>query len=52
MGEVEEWRKSGNLAFPYSPSDLDAGPAYEFSLYHLMKATSCTELFPVHIEWL
>lgn len=41
---------SGNLAFPYSPSDLDIGPHYEFSAYHLMKVTSPTELFPVHFE--
>lgn len=41
---------SGNLAFPYSPSDIDTGPHYEFSAYHLMKVTSPTELFPVHFE--
>lgn len=41
---------SGNLAFLYSPSELDAGAAYEFSAYHLMKAASPTELFPVVIE--
>ena len=41
---------SGNLAFPYSPSDLDAGPVYEFSAYHLMKADSPLELFPVEME--
>ncbi len=41
---------SGNLAFPYSPSDLDTGPHYEFSAYHLMKVESPTELFPVHFE--
>ncbi len=41
---------SGNLAFPYSPSDLDIGPVYEFSAYHLMKAASPTELFPVTLE--
>jgi hypothetical protein len=41
---------SGNLAFPYSPSDLDLGPVYEFSAYHLMKVESPTELFPVHFE--
>ncbi|WP_457090359.1 acyclic terpene utilization AtuA family protein [Microvirga sp. P5_D2] len=41
---------SGNLAFPYSPSDLDIGPVYEFSAYHLMKVESPTELFPVHFE--
>ena len=41
---------SGNLAFPYSPSDLDIGAHYEFSAYHLMKVNSPTELFPVHLE--
>jgi hypothetical protein len=41
---------SGNLAFPYSPSELDAGPTYEFSVYHLMKVSSHTELFPVRYE--
>ncbi len=28
---------AGNLAFPFSPSDLKMGEAYEFSLYHLME---------------
>lgn len=34
-----EGRKStaGNLAFPFAPSDIDFGPVYEFSVYHLMK---------------
>lgn len=41
---------SGNLAFPYSPSDLDLGPVYEFSAYHLMKVDTPTELFPVRYE--
>lgn len=41
---------SGNLAFPYSPSDLDIGPVYEFSAYHLMKVASSTELFPATLE--
>lgn len=39
---------SGNLAFPYSPSDIDTGAVYEFTVYHLMTAESPTELFPVH----
>lgn len=39
---------SGNLAFPYSPSDVDTGAVYEFSIYHLMQTTSPTELFPIH----
>ncbi|MEA2084954.1 MAG: acyclic terpene utilization AtuA family protein [Thermodesulfobacteriota bacterium] len=28
---------AGNLAFPFSPSDIKAGPVYEFSIYHLME---------------
>jgi len=47
-----QYNTSGNLAFPYSPSEIDAGPAYEFSAYHLMKVKSATELFPVHMETL
>ena len=36
-----EGRKSsaGNLAFPFAPSDVEFGPVYEFSIYHLMKIT-------------
>ncbi len=47
-----QYNTSGNLAFPYSPSELDAGLAYEFSVYHLMKAKSPMELFPMHVEML
>lgn len=43
---------SGNLAFLYSPSEIDAGLAYGFSAYHLMKVGSPTELFPTHFEQL
>lgn len=28
---------AGNLAFPFSPSDVSMGQVYEFSIYHLMK---------------
>jgi hypothetical protein len=41
---------AGNLAFPYSPSDLDVGAVYEFSVYHLMKVKSALEMFPIHVE--
>lgn len=30
---------AGNLAFPFSPSDIRAGKVYEFSIYHLMEYT-------------
>ncbi|MBA1774235.1 3-methylaspartate ammonia-lyase, partial [Escherichia coli] len=29
---------AGNLAFPFSPSDIQGGPVYEFSIYHLIEA--------------
>jgi hypothetical protein len=45
-----QFNTAGNLAFPYSPSEIDAGPVYEFSVYHLMKVASATEFFPVHLE--
>ena len=41
---------SGNLAFPYSPSDIDTGAVYEFTVYHLMTADTPTELFPIHYD--
>lgn len=41
---------SGNLAFPYSPSDFPSGAVYEFSAYHLLKARSPLELFPAKLE--
>ncbi|MEM8661049.1 MAG: acyclic terpene utilization AtuA family protein [Pseudomonadota bacterium] len=41
---------AGNLAFPFSPSDLAAGEVYEFSVYHLMETTDPLSLFPVVIE--
>ena len=40
---------AGNLAFPFSPSDLRAGEVYEFSLYHLLE-TDPLALFPLTVE--
>jgi hypothetical protein len=45
-----QYNTAGNLAFPYSPSEIDAGPVYEFSAYHLLKTASPTALFPIHYE--
>ena len=45
-----QYNTAGNLAFPYSPSEVDAGPVYEFSAYHLLKTISPTALFPIHYE--
>lgn len=40
---------AGNLAFPFSPSDIRMGEVFEFSIYHLMAADEVS-LFPCTIE--
>lgn len=39
---------AGNLAFPFSPSDMKAGAVYEFSLYHLMQLHD-QSVFPLEV---
>ncbi|MDB5838114.1 MAG: hypothetical protein JWQ23_66 [Herminiimonas sp.] len=41
---------AGNLAFPFSPSDVAGGEVYEFSVYHLMDVDDSLELFPIELE--
>lgn len=36
---------AGNLAFPFSPSDVPMGPAYEFALYHLLEVADPEAMF-------
>jgi len=38
---------AGNLAFPFSPSDLQGGAVYEFLIYHLLQMDNHQSLFPV-----
>ncbi len=38
---------AGNLAFAFTPSELDAGTAYRFVLYHVMQAAPLEEIFRV-----
>jgi hypothetical protein len=42
--------KEGNMAFPYSPSDIVAGPAYRFSVFHVLQVDDPLELFPITHE--
>ena len=44
-----EGRKAtaGNLAFPFSPSDFEGGPVYEFHIYHLMELEDAGAPFEV-----
>ena len=39
---------AGNLAFPFSPSDIPPGEVYEFSIYHLMEIDS-QDIFPLEV---
>jgi len=38
---------SGNLAIPFSPSDLDAGEAFRFSIWHRMEIADPLEPFSI-----
>ena len=42
--------KEGNMAFPFSPSDIEVGPVYRFSVYHVAELDHPTELFPIEYE--
>ena len=45
-------RKStaGNLAFPFSPSDIHVGEVYEFSVFHLAQVDSLLETAKIEVE--
>lgn len=40
---------AGNLAFPFSPINIPAGPVYEFNVYHLVEEDDPCRLFPMDI---
>jgi len=40
---------AGNLAFPFSPQDIPAGPVHRFNIYHLMEVDDPLIYFPVEI---
>jgi len=41
---------SGNIAFPFTPPELSAGPAYRFNVYHLMTVDDLAPHFPIEVE--
>ncbi|HJU17128.1 MAG TPA: acyclic terpene utilization AtuA family protein [Stellaceae bacterium] len=41
---------AGNIAFPFTPSELSAGTAYRFNVYHIMQVDALAPLFPVELE--
>ena len=38
---------SGNVAFPYSPSDIDTGPVYRFGIWHLLELKNPNKPFSI-----
>lgn len=42
--------REGNMAFPFSPSDQEAGPVYRFSMHHTVRLDDPCEMFPVDYE--
>lgn len=40
----------GNLAFPFTPPELDGGTAWQFSLYHRMDVDALEPYFPVYVQ--
>ena len=40
---------AGNLAFPFSPSDIKMGDVYEFCMYHVMEVSDPCAHFPATI---
>ena len=41
---------AGNLAFPFSPSDVHVGEVFTFSIYHLAVVDDLAETAVSHIE--
>jgi hypothetical protein len=39
----------GNLAFPFTPPEITAGPAYRFSVYHVAECDDLAAAFPVEL---
>jgi hypothetical protein len=42
--------KEGNMAFPYSPSDIELGAMYRFSVFHVVTPKDPYEMFPIEYE--
>jgi hypothetical protein len=42
--------REGNMAFPFSPSDIEVGAVYRFSVYHVAELDDPCEPFPIQYE--
>ena len=50
--EITPRRKStaGNIAFPFSPSDIHMGEVFEFNVYHLVEVEDLSETAETVVE--
>jgi hypothetical protein len=42
--------REGNMAFPFSPSDIEVGAMYRFSIFHTVAPDDPLEMFPIEHE--
>lgn len=42
--------REGNMAFPFSPSDIERGPIYKFTLQHVVEPDDPLQMFPIDYE--
>lgn len=42
--------REGNMAFPFSPSDIERGAIYEFFLEHVVEPADPLQMFPIDYE--
>jgi hypothetical protein len=40
----------GNIAFPFTPPEVNVGPAFRFNVYHVMQVDDLPGLFPLEVE--
>lgn len=44
--------KEGNMAFPFSPSDMERGAIYQFTMQHVLETSDPLSIFPIEYEML
>ena len=42
--------REGNMAFPFSPSDIERGAIYQFTFQHVIELDDPLEMFPIEYE--
>ncbi len=42
--------KSGNVAYPFSPADIETGQVFKFSLFHVVRTDDPFSMFPIESE--